>query len=52
MADAEGLRLFVPKPAYSVDNASMIAVTGHVKWVAGVTSPLSLSAVPNLAVTP
>jgi tRNA A37 threonylcarbamoyltransferase TsaD len=33
-----------------VDNAAMIAVTGHFKWAAGVTSPLSLSAVPNLSV--
>ncbi len=51
MADAEGLRLFVPKPAYSVDNAAMIAVTGHIKWAAGIESPLSLSAVPSLAVS-
>ncbi len=50
MAEADGLRLFIPKPAYSVDNAAMIAVTGHFKWAAGIESPLALSAVPNLAV--
>ncbi len=51
MADEERLGLFIPKPAYSVDNAAMIAVTGHVKWAAGIESPLSLSAVPALAVS-
>ena len=49
-AEADGFRLFVPRPAFSVDNAAMIAVTGHFKWAAGVESPLTLSAVPNLAV--
>jgi N6-L-threonylcarbamoyladenine synthase len=49
-AEADGFGLFVPRPAFSVDNAAMIAVTGHFKWAAGVESPLTLSAVPNLAV--
>ncbi len=51
MAEAEGLRLFIPKPAYSVDNAAMIAVAGHRKWAAGIESPLSLAAAPALAVS-
>jgi N6-L-threonylcarbamoyladenine synthase len=49
-AQSDGFELFIPRPAYSVDNAAMIAVTGHFKWAAGVESPLTLSAVPNLAV--
>ena len=49
-AEADGFDLFIPKPVYSVDNAAMIAVTGHFKWAAGVESPLTLSAVPNLSV--
>ena len=46
---ADGFEVFIPKPAYSVDNAAMIAVTGHFKWAAGYESPLTLSAAPNLA---
>ncbi|MEM1042334.1 MAG: tRNA (adenosine(37)-N6)-threonylcarbamoyltransferase complex transferase subunit TsaD [Bacteroidota bacterium] len=51
MAEAEGLRLFIPKPAYSVDNAAMIAVAGHRKWAAGIESTLDLAAAPALAVS-
>ena len=47
---SDGFDVFIPKPVYSVDNAAMIAVTGHFKWAAGVESPLTLSAAPNLAV--
>ena len=47
---AEGFEVFIPKPVYSVDNAAMIAVTGHFKWAAGYESPLTLSASPNLAI--
>jgi N6-L-threonylcarbamoyladenine synthase len=49
-AEADDFDLFIPKPVYSVDNAAMIAVTGHFKWAAGVESPLTLSAAPNLSV--
>src|SRR5690606_20134709 len=48
--EADGFKGFIPKPVYSVDNAAMIAVTGHFKWAAGYESPLTLSAAPNLAV--
>lgn len=47
---AGGGRLYVPRPAHGVDNAAMIGVTGHFKLAAGETSPLSLTAQPNLAV--
>lgn len=43
------VRLYVPRPAYCMDNAAMIAVTGHHKLAAGHTSPLTLTAVPALA---
>ena len=49
-AEADGFEVFIPRPVYSVDNAAMIAVTGHFKWAAGVESPLTLSAEPSLAV--
>ena len=47
--EADGFGVFIPKPVYSVDNAAMIAVTGHFKWAAGYESPLTLSAAPNLS---
>lgn len=43
--------VYVPDPAYCTDNAAMIAVTGHHKWQAGITSPLTLSAEPRLTLT-
>ncbi|MEL6704531.1 MAG: tRNA (adenosine(37)-N6)-threonylcarbamoyltransferase complex transferase subunit TsaD [Bacteroidota bacterium] len=49
-ADADGFDLFVPRITYSIDNAAMIAVTGHFQLAAGHTSPLDLTAVPNLKV--
>jgi tRNA A37 threonylcarbamoyltransferase TsaD len=33
-----------------MDNAAMVAVTGHFKYAAGHTSPLTLTAEPNLMV--
>lgn len=47
-AEADGFRLFVPDRAHSVDNAAMIAVTAALKWAAGETADLSLTAKPNL----
>lgn len=44
----DGFQLYVPQPAYSVDNAAMIAVTGHHKLAAGHASPLTLTAQPSL----
>ncbi len=48
-AAEDGFALFVPALSLSMDNAAMIAVTGQFKLAAGHTSPLSLTAVPNLA---
>ena len=48
-AEADGFRLYVPPPKFSVDNAAMIGVTAHFQLRAGRTSPLSLSADPALA---
>ena len=41
--------LHLPEPVHSVDNGAMIAITGQFKLAAGRTSPLSLTADPNLA---
>ena len=51
LAADEGFGLYVPALAYCMDNAAMIAVTGRIKWAAGYTSPLSLTAEPSLALT-
>lgn len=45
----EGAQLFVPPPAWCMDNAAMIALTGYYKHTAGYASPLTLTAEPNLA---
>jgi N6-L-threonylcarbamoyladenine synthase len=44
----DGFTVYVPDPAYCTDNAAMIAVTAHHKWMAGHTSPLTLTAEPRL----
>lgn len=49
MTDAAGAKLFIPQTQYSVDNGAMIAITAHFKLEAGITSPWSLTAQPNLA---
>lgn len=51
LAEAEGVTLHVPRLAHCMDNAAMIAVTGRVKLAAGQTSPLTLTAEPNLNLT-
>ena len=51
LASRTGTRLHLPEPVHSVDNAAMIAVTGHFKLAAGQVSPLTLTAHPNLALT-
>ncbi|MEM9666459.1 MAG: tRNA (adenosine(37)-N6)-threonylcarbamoyltransferase complex transferase subunit TsaD [Bacteroidota bacterium] len=49
LADEADVQLYIPPLAYCMDNAAMIAITGHHKLAAGHTSPLTLTAVPNLA---
>ena len=41
--------LHLPELVHSVDNGAMIAITGHFKLAAGRTSPLTLTADPNLS---
>ncbi|GIV58406.1 MAG: tRNA N6-adenosine threonylcarbamoyltransferase [Rhodothermaceae bacterium] len=49
LAQEEGVTLYTPPLAYCMDNAAMIGVTAHVKLAAGLTSPLTLTAEPALA---
>jgi N6-L-threonylcarbamoyladenine synthase len=41
---AEGWNTFIPPFEYCADNAAMIAITGHYKYLAGDFAPLSVSA--------
>ncbi len=43
-AEAEGLILHVPKPAYCTDNGAMIAMAGSMKLAAGLADELTLTA--------
>jgi N6-L-threonylcarbamoyladenine synthase len=44
MGVKEGWNTFIPPFEYCTDNAAMIAITGHYKYLAGDFSPLSVSA--------
>jgi N6-L-threonylcarbamoyladenine synthase len=44
-----GFALCIPAPAHCMDNAAMIAVTAQFKLAAGLKSPFTLTAQPNLA---
>ena len=46
-AEAQGLRLLCPSPAYCTDNAAMIAGLGYELWQAGKGADLSLDASPR-----
>ncbi len=44
MAEKYQWKLFIPEMEYCTDNAAMIAVTGYYKFLAGCSSPLTVSA--------
>jgi len=44
MAEQYHWKLFVPEMQYCTDNAAMIAITGYYKFLAGYSSPLTVSA--------
>ncbi|MBX7151435.1 tRNA (adenosine(37)-N6)-threonylcarbamoyltransferase complex transferase subunit TsaD [bacterium] len=47
-SDREGIKLFVPSPAWCTDNAAMIGITGWLKYKKGVISTMELSPQPAL----
>jgi N6-L-threonylcarbamoyladenine synthase len=42
MAEEEGWNLFIPEFQYCTDNAAMIAIAAHYKFLAGMFSDLSV----------
>ena len=49
MSRRQDVTLYVPPPAFCMDNAAMVAHAGGLRWTAGCTSPLTLEAEPRLA---
>ena len=49
MAEKYHWKLFIPEMEYCTDNAAMIAITGYHKFLAGFTSPLTVSATARAA---
>ena len=43
-----GYKIYYPEPILCTDNAAMIASAGYYRFISGVTSTLTLNAVPNL----
>ncbi|MFK7846815.1 MAG: tRNA (adenosine(37)-N6)-threonylcarbamoyltransferase complex transferase subunit TsaD [Rhodothermales bacterium] len=50
LGTAEGFDLFIPPVRFCTDNAAMIAITGSFKYQSGLTSPLTLTAIPSLKI--
>ena len=49
MAEKYHWKLFIPEMEYCTDNAAMIAITGYHKFLAGFSSPLTVSATARAA---
>ena len=46
----QGYKIYYPEPILCTDNAAMIASAGYYRFISGVTSDLTLNAVPNLKI--
>ena len=46
----EGYKVYYPDPILCTDNAAMIASAGYYRYISGVTSDLTLNAIPNLKI--
>ena len=49
--EKEGYKIYYPEPILCTDNAAMIASAGYYRYISGVTSDLTLNAVPNLKIS-
>ena len=48
--EKQGYKIYYPDPILCTDNAAMIASSGYYRFMSGVTSDLTLNAVPNLKI--
>ena len=48
--EKQGYKIYYPEPILCTDNAAMIASAGYYRYTYGVTSDLTLNAVPNLKI--
>ena len=48
--EKEGYKVYYPEPVLCTDNAAMIASAGYYRFISGVTSDLTLNAIPNLKI--
>ena len=48
--EKQGYKIYYPEPILCTDNAAMIASAGYYRFISGVTSELTLNAVPNLKI--
>ena len=48
--EKQGYKIYYPEPILCTDNAAMIASAGYYRFISGVTSDLTLNAVPNLKI--
>ena len=49
--EKQGYKIYYPDPILCTDNAAMIASAGYYRFISGVTSDLTLNAVPNLKIS-
>ena len=49
--EKQGYKIYYPEPILCTDNAAMIASAGYYRYISGVTSDLTLNAVPNLKIS-
>ena len=48
--EKQGYKIYYPDPILCTDNAAMIASAGYYRYISGVTSNLTLNAIPNLKI--
>ena len=49
--EKQGYKIYYPEPILCTDNAAMIASAGYYRYISGVTSDLTLNAIPNLKIS-
>ena len=49
--EEQGYKIYYPEPILCTDNAAMIASAGYYRYISGVTSDLTLNAIPNLKIS-